>query len=131
MGKKTKEHREKVEKRNRRIGQQKYAIQNALNKVMKEMAEKAEADKLQVKIGDNNVPFEVVAEPLETGIKGFESGNIVDFKESNPELLEADFDKDNEPEFDSAGFTIEDREIDINADGAFIESKIETEQEEE
>jgi hypothetical protein len=68
---------------------------------------------------------------LETGIKGFESGNIVDFKESNPELLEADFDKDNEPEFDSAGFTIEDREIDINVDGAFIESKIETEQEEE
>jgi hypothetical protein len=130
MGKKAKEHRAKVEKRNRIVAQQKYAMQNALNKVMKEMTEKMEAEKLQVKVGDENVPFEFVAEPMETGIKGFESGNIVDFKESNPELLEADFDKDNEPEFDSAGFTIEDREIDINADGAFVESNIETEEEE-
>jgi hypothetical protein len=131
MGKKAKEHRAKVAKKNRIVAQQKYAMQNALNKVMKEMAEKMEADKLEVKVGNENVPFEVIAEPMETGIKGFESGNIVDFKESNPELLEADFDKDNEPEFDSAGFTIEDREININVDGTFVESNIETEQEEE
>lgn len=110
MGKKAKEHRAKVEKRNRRIAQERYAMQNTLNKMMKQMAEKQEAENLEVKIGDQNVPFEFVAEPIETGIKGFESGNIVEFKESNPELLEPDFDKDNEPEFDSAGFSIADRE---------------------
>ena len=43
MGKKAKEHRAKVEKRNRKVAQQKYAMQNALNKMMKEMVEKLES----------------------------------------------------------------------------------------
>ena len=113
MGKKAKEHRAKVAKRNRKIAQEKYAMQNTLNKMMKQMAEQKEAENLEVKLGDENVPFEVVAEPIGTGIKGFESGNIVNFKESHPELLENDFDNDNEPQFDSAGFSIEDRETEI------------------
>lgn len=106
MGKKTKEHRAKIEKRNRKIAQEKYAMQNALQKMMKKMAEQKEFENLEVKLGDENMPFEFNAEPTETGIKGFESGNIVEFKESNPELFE-------EPEFDSAGFSIEDRGFDI------------------
>jgi single-stranded DNA-specific DHH superfamily exonuclease len=96
MGKKAKAHRAKLEKRNRKIAQERYAMQNALQKMMNQMVEKQEAESLQVKVGDENVPFEFVAEPTETGIKGFESGSIVDFKESHPELLVADFDNDTE-----------------------------------
>lgn len=72
MGKKAKEHRAKVAKRNRVVAQQKYTIQNSFNKLMKEIAEKQEAEKLNVMVGDKEVPFEVVAEPTSTGIKGFE-----------------------------------------------------------
>lgn len=72
MGKKAKEHRAKVAKRNRVVAQQKYTIQNSFNKLMKEIAEKQEAEKLNVMVGDKEVPFEVVAAPTSTGIKGFE-----------------------------------------------------------
>jgi hypothetical protein len=72
MGKKAKAHRAKVAKRNRVIAQQKYTVQNSFNKLMREIAEKQEAEKLNVMVGDKEVPFEVVAEPTSTGIKGFE-----------------------------------------------------------
>ena len=94
MGKKAKEHRAKVEKRNRRIAQEKYAMQNALNKMMKQMAEQQEAESLNVSVGNQEVPFSVIDDS--------ELNSIVEFKEQNAEMFEA--------EFDSAGFTIEDRE---------------------
>ena len=99
MGKKTKEHRAKVEKRNKRVAQEKYAMQNALNKMMKQMAEQQEAEKLNVTVGGQEVPFSVVDES--------ELNSIVEFKENNPEILNSNLD---EPEFDSTGFSIEDRE---------------------
>ena len=73
MGKKTKAHRAKVQKRNRTLSQERYTMQNSLTKMMKEMAlqQNAEKENLQVKVGDETVPFEVVAEPMTTGIKGF------------------------------------------------------------
>ena len=43
MGIRKKEQRAKVEKRNKRIAQEKYAMQNALNKLMKQMTEQQEA----------------------------------------------------------------------------------------
>lgn len=110
MGKKAKEHRAKVAKRNKKAEQAKYSMQNALNKMMEQMAKKQEEEKLNVTVGDQQIPFEVVTEPTNTGIKGFEFEGNVSFKEENPELLEADLDNDSEPEFDSAGFSIEDRE---------------------
>lgn len=107
MGKKAKEHRAKVAKRNRKVAQAKYSMQNALNKMMEQMAKKQEEEKLQVKIGDDNVPFEVVAQPMSNNIKGFEFEGNVSFKEENPEILNVE---EIEPKHDSAGFTIEDRE---------------------
>jgi hypothetical protein len=73
MGKKAKAHRAKVQKRNRMLLQERYTMQNSLTKMMKEMAlqQNAEKENLQVKVGDETVPFEVVAEPMTTGIKGF------------------------------------------------------------
>ena len=66
MGKKTKEHRAKVAKRNKRIGQDKYAMQNAFNRIMKQMAEAKNneevEDQLNIKVGGNEIPFSVVTE---------------------------------------------------------------------
>ena len=107
MGKKAKEHRAKVAKRNRVIAQKKYAIQNAFNKMVEQMAKKQEEEKLNVTVGGQEVPFEIVTEPTNTGIKGFEFEGNVSFKEENPEILNVE---EIEPEQDSAGFTIEDRE---------------------
>jgi len=100
MGKKAKEHRTKVTKRNVKTGQAKYAMQNALTKMMEKMAkEKGENEELQVKIGNENLPFEVVAQPTSNSIKGFEFEGNVSFKEENPEILnfeEVDPKQDNE-----------------------------------
>jgi hypothetical protein len=59
MGKKAKEHRAKVAKRNRIIAQEKYATQKAIEKMMERMKTQSEMD---VKIGDESVPFEVLGE---------------------------------------------------------------------
>jgi hypothetical protein len=59
MGKKAKEHRAKVAKRNRIITQEKYATQKAIEKMMERMKTQSEMD---VKIGDESVPFEVLGE---------------------------------------------------------------------
>ena len=80
MGKKAKEHRAKVEKRNRRIAQEKYAMQNALNKMMKQMAEQQEAESLNVSVGEQEVPFSVVND--------VELNSIVEFKEENGQMFE-------------------------------------------
>lgn len=108
MGKKAKEHRAKVAKRNRKVAQAKYSMQNALNKMMEQMAKKQEEEKINKTIEeDEQVPFEVVAQPMSNTIKGFEFEGNVSFKEKNPEILSVD---EFEPEVDSAGFSIEDRE---------------------
>jgi len=59
MGKKAKEHRAKVAKRNRIIAQEKYATQKAIEKMMERMKTQSEMD---VKIGDESMPFEVLGE---------------------------------------------------------------------
>jgi hypothetical protein len=80
MGKKAKEHRTKIEKRNKRIAQEKYAMQNALNKLMKQMTEQQEAESLNVSVGEQEVPFSVVDET--------ELNSIVEFKEQNGKMFE-------------------------------------------
>jgi hypothetical protein len=105
MGKKAKEHRAKVEKRNKRIAQEKYAMQNALNKMMEQMAKKQEEENLNVTVGDQQIPFEVITEPTNTGIKGFEFEGNVSFKEENPEILNT-----NEVEIEEQGFDVENKQ---------------------
>jgi len=93
MGKKTKEHRAKVAKRNRRIAQEKYSMQNALNRLMKQMAEQQDAEKMEqdinVNVGGSQVPFSVVTDE--------ELNSIVEFKESNPDMF--NFIQDTEENF--------------------------------
>ena len=130
MGKKAKEHRKKVAKRNQRISQQRYSAQNALTKLMKEMALKKDAENITIESGGKEVPFEVITEPMTSGIKGFELSDEpvvkhdgMTYNLENPiETLKVD---EVEPEFDSAGFSIEDSEIDIDIDmpGEFVKVK--------
>ena len=105
MGIRKKEHRAKVEKRNKRIAQEKYAMQNALNKMMEQMAKKQEEENLNVTVGDQQIPFEVITEPTNTGIKGFEFEGNVSFKEENPEILNT-----NEVEIEEQGFDVENKQ---------------------
>ena len=72
MGKRAKAHRAKVAKRNRKLSQQRYSAQNALTKMMEEMAIAQDSENLNVNVGGKEVPFEFVAEPESSGIKGFE-----------------------------------------------------------
>ena len=89
MGKKAKAHRAKVAKRNKRIEQKKYSAQNALNKLMEEMALKKEEENMKVEASGKEVPFEVITEPMTSGIKGFELSdkpvNPVKAEENNNE----------------------------------------------
>jgi hypothetical protein len=86
MGKAAKAHRAKVEKRNRRIAQERYAMQNALNKMMKQMAEQKDAEsveqQLNVTVGDKQMPFTVVEEN--------ELDSIVEFKENNQGMFQVE-----------------------------------------
>jgi len=72
MGKKAKAHRAKVAKRNKRIAQKQYSSQMALTKMMEEMAKQQDAENLNVNVDGKEMPFEFVAEPESSGIKGFE-----------------------------------------------------------
>ena len=80
MGIRKKEHKAKVEKRNKKVAQEKYAMQNALNKVMKQMTEQQEAESLNVSVDGQEVPFSVVDEA--------ELNSIVEFKEQNGKMFE-------------------------------------------
>jgi len=94
MGKKAKEHRAKVAKRNRVIAQKKYTMQSALNKMMEKMAQEEDAKNLSVQLNNKELPFETIGEE--------KTPTLVEFKENHPEIFE--------PQFDSAGFSVEDRE---------------------
>jgi hypothetical protein len=80
MGIRKKEHKAKVEKRNKKVAQEKYAMQNALNKLMKQMTEQQEAESLNVSVDGQEVPFSVVDEA--------ELNSIVEFKEQNGKMFE-------------------------------------------
>jgi hypothetical protein len=66
MGKKAKEHRAKVAKRNQRVSQEKSKMQKAFDKIFADQLEKIKQnDGLEVKVGDTPVTFNVV-DPNET-----------------------------------------------------------------
>jgi hypothetical protein len=84
MGKTAKAHRAKIEKRNKKVANEKYAMQNALNKMMKQMAEQQEVEKLNITVGEQEVPFSIVDET--------ELNSIVEFKEQNGQMFEPQVD---------------------------------------
>ena len=102
MGKKAKEHRKKVAKRNAKIAQQKSGMQKAFDMLLQQQIEKMkEEQEINAKLGDKDLSFEVV------------SDKSVDhaFSYVPNEVESAKINKEFEPEQESAGYTIEDREL--------------------
>ena len=60
MGKKAKEHRAKVAKRNARIKQEKTAMQKAFDKLLQEQLEKLKSEEVTAMVGDQEVKMEMV-----------------------------------------------------------------------
>jgi hypothetical protein len=99
MGKKAKEHRKKVAKRNQKIKQQKTGMQRAFDLLMQEQLNKLKEEDIKVQSQGESVNFEVVEDRVienafkfspneEESLKineQFESN--VSFKEQNPELM--------------------------------------------
>lgn len=124
MGKAAKEHRAKVAKRNAKIKQQKSGMQKAFDLLLQQQLEKMKEQDVKVEVGGTEVNFEVVEEraidhafkftPNEeasTKINEKFEGNV-SFKEQNPKFVSVNQTpiQEFEPEYDSAGYTIEDRE---------------------
>jgi len=65
MGKKAKEHRQKVAKRNAKIKQQKSAMQRAFDALLKAQVEEFKnKENAQVKLGDKDLNFEVLEDEI-------------------------------------------------------------------
>ena len=125
MGKAAKEHRAKVAKRNAKIKQQKSGMQKAFYLLLQQQLEKLKEEKdFTVENKGQEVNFEVVEEkaiehafkftPNEeasTKINEKFEGNV-SFKEQNPKFVSVNQTpiQEFEPEYDSAGYTIEGRE---------------------
>jgi hypothetical protein len=110
MGKKAKEHRRKVEKRNRRVEQEKYMMKKQIDKLFEQRLENVSVPDLNVKLGDKDLPFSLVEDSgVFPNTKLNEELNNLDFTESNnDEVVDIEV-IDEEPTYDSAGFSIEDR----------------------
>ena len=60
MGKAAKAHRAKVEKRNRKIAQEKYAMQKAIERMFEAQKMMMETDNLGVELNGQDLGFEVL-----------------------------------------------------------------------
>ncbi len=99
MGKKAKEHRKKVAKRNQKIQQQKTGMQRAFDLLVQEQLNKLKEDEIKAEVGGQEVNFEVVEEKViehafkftpnedaSAKINEHFDGNV-SFKEENPEFI--------------------------------------------
>ena len=111
MGKKEKEHRRKVEKRNRKLQQEKYAMKKQIDKLFEQRLDNINIPEITAKLGDTELPSSIVEDSgLFKNTKLNSELNNLDFTESNNgEFTDIEVIDENEPEIDSAGFTIEDR----------------------
>jgi hypothetical protein len=62
MGKKAKEHRQKVAKRNTRIAQEKSGMQKAFDMLLQQQIENMKEEQLKAQAGDTDLNFEIVEE---------------------------------------------------------------------
>lgn len=64
MGKKAKEHRQKVARRNARIAQQKSGMQKAFDMLIQEQLNKLKEDEMKAQVGDQELNFEIVEDKI-------------------------------------------------------------------
>ena len=80
MGKRAKEHRAKVAKRNNRIAKEKSGMQKAFDRLMEEQIQKMKNnDGLNIDSSGSTIPFEVFDKTT--------LDSIAEFKEKHPELI--------------------------------------------
>jgi hypothetical protein len=60
MGKKAKEHRRKVEKRNKKIEHEKQMMKRQIDKLFEQRLSNVDGSDINVKLGDTELPFSVV-----------------------------------------------------------------------
>ena len=64
MGKKAKEHRAKVAKRNRRIAQEKSSMQKAFDMLIQQQLEKLKEDELKAQVGEQQLDMTIVEDKI-------------------------------------------------------------------
>ncbi len=64
MGKKAKEHRQKVARRNAKIAQQKSGMQKAFDMLLQEQLNKLKEDEMKAQVGDQELNFEIVEDKI-------------------------------------------------------------------
>jgi membrane-bound lytic murein transglycosylase MltF len=64
MGKKAKEHRRKVAKRNARLAQQKSGMQKAFDMLIQQQLDKLKDDELKAQIGEQELDMSIVEEKI-------------------------------------------------------------------
>ena len=64
MGKKAKEHRAKVAKRNARLAQQKSGMQKAFELLIQEQLNKLKEDELKAQVGDQELDMTIVEDKI-------------------------------------------------------------------
>ena len=64
MGKKAKEHRKKVAKRNARIAQKKSGMQKAFDMLVQQQLDKLKEDDLKAQIGEQELNMEIVEDRI-------------------------------------------------------------------
>lgn len=101
MGKKAKEHRKKVAARNARLKQQKSGMQKAFDMIFQEQLSRLKEDEFKAQIGDQELDMEIIEDK--------KVDHLFQFLPNEEES--AKINKEFEPEFDSAGYSVEDREL--------------------
>ncbi len=109
MGKKAKEHRRKVEKRNKKIEQEKQLMKRKIDKLFEERMLNTDGSDINVKLGDKELPFSIVDDSsVFPNTKLNEELKNLDFTDSNNnQEVEIEVVEENSSN-DSTGSTIED-----------------------
>jgi len=64
MGKKSKEHRAKVAKRNAKLAQQKSGMQKAFDMLIQQQLEKLKEEEIKVQVGDQELDMSIIEEKI-------------------------------------------------------------------
>lgn len=115
MGKKAKEHRRKVEKRNKKINQEKYVMKKQIDKLFEQRIGGMSPEDISVKLNDKDLPFNIIEDNgIFPNTKLNEEVKSLDFTDSNNDQFVDIEITEEEPMYDSAGYTIDDREVDVD-----------------
>jgi hypothetical protein len=103
MGKKSKEHRRKIEKRNQKLEQEKYMMKKQINKLFEQRLENVDVPEITAKLGGVQLPSTVLED---SGIfrntkLNTELDNLIFNDPKNDEVIDIEVVDENEPRIES------------------------------